>query len=806
MAKYKELSCVELRKICDPKSIKIKTAAEGKLPERIIDQERAARAIDFGLKVKGKGYNIFASGIPGTGRSTAISSAIEKIASKQPIPDDWCYVYNFDSPDEPKAIRLKAGLGEKLKKDMDELVKELKTCIHKSFESKDYEEQKNSIINKFQEKRDLLVADLERKAQEKGFELKQTSTGLISIPLYKGKPVNPEKFDGLSDKEREAIEKNREALQLEMVEALRKIRGFEKEAKQQMRRLDKHIALFAVEHLIDEVKMKYKEYADIRNHLQAVQEDILENIDSFREKETPQLPIPGFNVPHRKKLFIKYRVNVLVNNKETKGAPFIKETNPTYYNLIGRIEYRPHLGSMTTDFTMIKSGTIHRASGGYLIIQALDVLKNFMAWESLKGIIKTGQVKIEDINEQFRVISTVTLKPQPIPVNVKVIMIGHPMIYHLLYKFDEDFHKLFKIKADFGMLMNRNETQVDNYAYFIAVRCQQDNLLPFTADAIARVVEYGSRLVEDQEKLSARFLDIADILCEANYWAESDNSKEITSEYVVKAIEEKRYRSDMIEERIRELIKEGTLLVDVKDKVAGQINGISIVDLGDYSFGLPSRITARTYMGQKGLVDIQREAKLSGKIHSKGIMIICGYLGEKFSQDKPLSFSASLSFEQTYSEIDGDSASSAEIYVLLSSLSGLPIDQGIAVTGSVDQKGIIQPIGGVNEKIEGFYYVCKQKGLTGNQGVIIPELNVRNLMLKEEIVEAVKNKKFHIYPVSTIEEGIEILTGKPAGARKKDGSYPQDTILGLADKRLTDLTLGWLKFSKNAGSKSKKKK
>ena len=806
MTKLKELSIDKLRRICKAKNFKFKTTNEIKVSEKILNQQRAARAIDFGLRIKDKGYNIFAAGLLGTGRNTAVSSAIEKIASTQPAPGDWCYVYNFDHPDEPKAIHLKAGLGEEFKKDMNKIIKELKISISRAFDGKDYEERKRHIVKKFQEKRDKLVADLEQKAGSRGFKMKQTSTGLISLPLFKGKAVSPEKFESLNKEEREKIEKEREELQLEMSDAIRKIRNLEKEIKLQVEKLDKRIALFATEHLIEELKQKYKDYVDIIKHLERLEEDVIDNIDIFRGKEPLPFSIPGLALPSPQKLFTKYRVNAFVNNKEMVGAPIIKEINPTYYNLVGRVEYRSQLGSMTTDFTMMKPGAIHLANGGYLIIQALDLLKNFMAWEAIKRVIETGQVKIEDINEQFRLISTVTLKPQPIPVNVKIILVGHPLIYHLLYVLDEDFRKLFKVKADFSMLMDRTSAQVDSYVHFISITSQHEKLLSFTNQAVAKIVEYGSRLVEDQDKLSARFLDIANLLREASYWAESAKSNVVTANHVTKAIEEKIYRSDMIEERLRELIKDGSFLIDTKSKIAGQVNGISVIDVGDYAFGLPSRITARAYMGQKGLVDIQREAKLGGRIHSKGVMIIAGYFGEKFAQNKPLAVSASLSFEQTYCEIEGDSASSAEIYALMSTLSNLPIEQGIAVTGSVDQRGNIQSIGAVNEKIEGFYHVCKQGGLNGRQGVVIPESNVRNLMLKEEILKAVKDKKFHIYPIKTIEEGIEILTGKSTGIKKADGSYPKNTVFGLVDKKLTELAEGLMKFSKDTPAKNNKRK
>ncbi len=505
-----------------------------------------------------------------------------------------------------------------------------------------------------------------------------------------------------------------------------------------------------------------------------------------------------------KNSFLKYQVNLLVDHRHSKGAPVIREANPTYYNLLGRIEYVSHFGSMSTDFTMIAPGALHKANGGYLILQSMDVLSSFMAWDVLKRVARHHEIKVEDINEQYRMISTTSLKPKPIPSDIKIVLIGPPWLYQMLYKFDEDFRKMFKVKADFDIEMDRDEQKIEKYAAFIKVRCEEEGLLHFDRKAVAKVIEYGSRLTHDQEKLSARFMYVADILRESDYWAGKDNAKYVDAPHVVKAIHEKIYRSSLIEDKINELIDQNVLMIDVTGKVVGQVNGLAVYDIGEYMFGKPSRITARTFLGKGGLVDIERQVKMGGNIHSKGVMILSGYFGAKFAQDTPLSLSASICFEQSYDGVDGDSASSTEAYCLLSSLSGVPIKQSIAVTGSMNQHGIVQPIGGVNEKIEGFYDVCKVKGITGRQGVMIPESNVRHLMLKDDVVDAVKKGKFHIWPVSNVDDGIEILTGKKAGQKGKDGKYPKGTINYLVEKKLKEYN-DKLKHSWKKNTEKKKK-
>lgn len=803
----RKLKASDLKKTCDPSVFPFKTTDDYDFDHDHIHQERGSSAISFGLNVKSDGFNLFVCGTPGTGRNTQVIKAVSEIASKEPVPDDWIYVYNFVTEDEPIAIRLPSGRGIIFKKDMEELIEELKEEIPRAFESEDYESRKQELLKEYKQKRDSILQQVEDQAFNEGFVLKQTATGAILVPRIEDRSMTADEYEKISEEEKASLEKKKHTLHIKIEQSLSEVRGMEKSAKQRIKELEEEVVLFSVKHIMDELRFKYREFEDVVEHLNHVQRDAVNNIGLFREEdEDPQAMLLGGKAPSKKTALKKYEVNLLVDHIHSKGAPVIKEPNPTYYNLIGRIEYVSQFGAMTTDFTMIAAGALHKANGGYLILQAMDVLSTFMAWDALKRVIKNREIRVEDINEQYRLISTTSLKPRPIPCDVKIVMVGPHWLYHVLYKYDEDFRKMFKVKSDFDTEVNRNKTMVEKYAVFIKIRCEEEDLRHFQRDAVARVVEYGSRLAHDQEKLSVKFMYIADILREADYWAGKDNAEYVKEEHVQKAVEEKIYRSGMIEEKILELIADGILMIDVEGHVVGQVNGLAVLDLGEYMFGKPSRITARTYMGKSGVVDIERQVKMGGQIHSKGMMILAGYLGEKFAQEKPLSLSSSICFEQSYDGVDGDSASSTEAYCLLSSLSGIPINQSIAVTGSMNQHGAVQPIGGVNEKIEGFYHVCKMKGLTGSQGVMIPESNVRHLMLKDEIVEAVKKNKFHIWSVSTVEEGIEILTGKKAGKKGKNGKYPRGTINYLAEKKLMEYADNFSKTGSGKKNAAKKKK
>ncbi|NWF75978.1 MAG: AAA family ATPase [Nitrospirae bacterium] len=779
----------QLYKFCDPEIFKFKTTDELPDMKYTIGQERALHAIDFGLSLDSSGFNIFILGEHGTGKMTTVKSFLAQKALSEPVPHDWCYLYNFKDPDSPVAISMKPGDAIIFQKSMDEMIKILRTEIPKVFESTEYEKQKNKIIEASQQKQREVFSSLEQEAQEKGFSLRKTVSGLIIVPVRKtGEPLTEEEYELLDEKTRKRLDETGKTLQEKLNDVVRVIRETEKLVKEAVAKLEKEAALSAVGHLIDEIKNEFKEYERITSYLEDVKEDILEHLDDFKfqEEQTPQLPF--MKLPKAEPTFTRYTVNVLVNNKDCKGAPCIFESNPTYYNLFGRIEHKIQYGIALTDFSMIKAGSLHKANGGYIVIDALDLLRNIFAYDALKRAIRNKELKIEDVWEQYRLISTTTLKPESIPLDIKVILVGNPYLYYLLYNLDEEYRELFKVKADFDSRMNRTDENIQKYASFIATICREEKLLPFDSTGVAKIVETGSRLAENQNKLSTRFSDITDILREASYWASKSGSTVVTEKHVQQAINERIFRNSKIEDRLREMILDGTIIVETEGEKIGQINGLAVLDFGDYSFGKPSRITARCYAGKAGVVNIERETKMSGKIHEKAILIISNYLGSRYAIKKPISLSASITFEQLYEMVEGDSASCAELYALLSSIAGVPLKQNIAVTGSMDQNGEVQPVGGINEKIEGFFALCRLKGLDDSHGVIIPKRNVKNLMLKNDVVEAVRSGKFSIYPIEKVDEGLEIMTGLKCGELREDGTYPEGTVNYLIVKRLTEIS------------------
>lgn len=772
-------------KECDTNLFDFETTEEIPSLESIIGQDRAVKAMEFGLKIKRHGYNIFVTGLTGTGKISYARSSTKEVAEKQPVPDDWCYLNNFKNPDAPIAVNLPAGLGSIFARDIANLIEELNESIPKAFNTDEYERQKGAILKEFQEIRSTLMEELNNAAMEKGFIIKRSGSGFLSIPSRDGKELSEEEFNKLGKEEKEEMEKMSTEVQLKAMEIVRRIQNEEKKVKEKFRELEHKTGHFAVDYLIDDLQEKYKDYSMVVQYLEALREDVLENLSDFKDDEDEkQLPFPWLKRSGQETAAKKYFVNLIIDNGETKGAPVVVETNPTYYNLIGRIEYENHFGTLNTDFTMIKGGALHKANGGYLILQAKDVLLNLGSWEVLKRVLTNKEIRIESIGEQYAILPMASLKPQPIPLDVKVILIGNPFLYYLLYTHDEDFRKLFKLKVDFETVMDRSPENIRHMANFISTHCQREGLRHFDRLAVARVVEYSSRLAEHQEKLTTCFNEIVEVLYEADTWAMIDGSDIVSGRHVEKAIKEKVFRSDKYEQKLQEMIAEGQILLDLEGEKIGQVNGLAILDMGDYSFGKPSRITAATYLGRRGIVNIERESKMSGRIHDKGVLILSGYLGQKYATETPLTLTASICFEQSYEGVDGDSASSTELYALLSSLAGVPLKQNIAVTGSVNQKGEIQPVGGITRKIEGFFASCKLKGLTGEQGVMIPRRNVVNLMLEEEVVRAVKEGKFHIYAVDTVDEGIEILTGIPAGERGEDGRYPEGTVNYLVQKKL----------------------
>ena len=794
--KSKELPPESLRWTCDPSVFTFKTTEEIPPLAGIVEQERPIRAIRFGLDITSPGFNIYVSGLTGTGKTTVIRTFLEEIAAKMPCPDDWCYVFNFRDPNCPTILSLPAGRAKTLKAEMNELIRHLKTAIPKAFESKEYEESVNQLLRENQVQQQLFLGQLSEKARAEGFEIEISKVGVSLLPILDGKPMTPDQYEELDPETKKQIEIKRSGLDEEIQSFLRQVRDANKDSRERVNELHRRVGLYVVGVRIDGIKEQHLGFPQVASYLDDVQEYILSHLEDFTEDSAKQDSAVSSAIRLEAPVdpFAKYTVNIVVDNTDLKGAPVIIETNPTYYNLFGRVERRAQFGMLSSDFTLIRAGSYARANGGFLVLNAHDVFLNPGGWETLKRTVKNKEVRIEDMAEQFGIVPVAGMRPNPIPVNVKVIMIGHQMIYHELYSLDEDFRKIFKVKADFDSEMTRDVHAFADYASFISSRCHDEGLMHFDPSGVAQVIEYGSWLVDNQQKLSARFSDVADIVREANYWARNAGDAVVSAAHVHRAVEEKYYRSSLIEERIREMITDGTIFVDVAGEAVGQANGLAVIDLGDIRFGKPSRITAKTFMGKSGVIDIERESKMSGKIYEKGVLILSGYLGSKYAQEQPLSVAASLCFEQSYEGIDGDSASSTELYALLSSLSKIPIKQGIAVTGSVNQNGQVQPIGGVNQKIEGFFDVCRAQGLTGTQGVMIPRQNMKNLMLRRDVVDAVAAGRFHIFAVNTIDEGIEILTGIPAGERSDQNTYPEGTVNYRVDQRLKEFAETLRKF------------
>ncbi len=800
----RELRPEELRRTCDPEQFSFKSTAELTELSGIIGQERATKAIDFGIEIPCEGYNIYALGPSGSGRATVIKEFLEKKASTGVVPNSWAYVNNFDDPYQPHALRLPSDKGCAIRDEVDDLLEALREELPRAFEGEQYQQHYNRIGRQLDEARTAKFQSLEARMIERGFALLRTPMGLVIAPVIDGEVLSREQYEELPPEKKSDLEQHRPRLQSELEKTIREVRALERDAKAELRELDQQTADYTIGHHFESMRTKYADLDGLLQFLDAVRKDILTKVEQFKRPvpsggEEPSSAEKGpfaFMTRFRRSPFEKYRINIIVDNCDVQGAPVIEETHPIYYNLLGRIEHRAEFGTLVTDYSAIKAGALHRANGGFLIVDALDLLRNPLAWDGLKRALRNGEIRIEEMAQQLGLIATATLAPEPIPLDVKVVLIGDPATYYLLYNLDEDFQELFKVKADFAVDMDWTSGNLEKVALFVHDRCKEGDLKHFELGAVAKIVEHAGRLVEDQEKLTTRFGQLKDTIHEANYWAGRNGHDLVTAEDVQQAIDERVYRASQIEERIREQIEKGTIMVDTEGEVVGQVNGLSIINLGDYYFGRPSRITAQTFMGSKGVINIEREAKMSGNIHDKGVMILAGYVGGKYAQDKPMNLSASICFEQSYGAVEGDSASSTELYAILSRLSGLPIKQGIAVTGSVNQRGEIQPIGGVTKKIEGFFDVCRVKGLTGEQGIIIPEQNVKNLMLREDVVEAVKDGKFHVYPVSTIDEGIAILTGREAGERQEDGTYPEDTVNSLVDKQLHELAMKLKEFGK----------
>lgn len=782
LKKYK-VPVEKLRNQCDPNIFPHETTEDWIVDRELIGQDRAMEALKYGLSMKRKGYNIYVSGFIGTGRNSYSYLVAEEFAKKKPTPCDWCYVYNFKKPNCPKAINLSSGKGIGFKQEVESAIKNIETEIPRALSSKDYEDSKNAIFNENKKVAESILMELNNFAKEYSFVFKQTDRGILSIPLIDNRPMTDEELEKLSDDEMDRLGDISIELTQKSYDYIKRIKAVETKLKNEIKRIKEEQIVLVATTFIGPIQVKYRENEGITSFLLNMKEDIVKNYEMFLDNEEENYVEKIFLQGNKKEDFLKrYSINLFIDNSYTQGAPVIREMNPNYYNLFGKIEYANEMGVAKTDHTRIKPGSMHEANGGYILIQAKDILQNRISWEGLKRTITTEELKVENVYSSN--LTSETLNPEPIPLDIKIIIIGDYITYHILYAYDEEFKKIFRIRADFDTEMERNKENILKIGSFVAYQCKEENLLPFHREALGAIIDLSSRIADEKNKLTASFNELVEIIYEADGWASSEGKKVVTKEDVEKAILKKQYRNNSYEEKLLELINNETILIDTQGEKVGEINGLSVIDLGQYSFGRPTKITANTYFGKDGIINIEKETEQSGNIHDKGVLIMSGYLGEKYAQNIQLSMTASITFEQSYDGIDGDSASSTELYAILSSLGDIPVKQGIAVTGSVNQKGIIQPIGGVNEKIEGFYKICKIKGFKGGEGVIIPSKNIENLMLNDEVIMAVKDGKFTIYAIDTIDEGMEILTGIKAGELNESGEYEENTINAYVQEKL----------------------
>jgi len=791
-----EVPVDKLRWECNPKMFSFKCTKDLAPLREFVGQERATRAVEFGINMANAGYNIYVAGLTGTGKTSMVKAYIERVIKDQEARgetfqlDDWCYLYNFKEPDSPQIVSLPQGKGKAFREDMALLLKKIRQGLGETFSSEDYKSQRQKLVEKAQAEQQKLSEEISDEARRQGFIFQMTPAGPALIPMKEDSPMQEQEYLALDKGTRKQIESRRAKLLKKLKANFETASSVQTKAVERLKKLDKDIGEYAVSDSFGSLFKQYSNWPKIAQYLTDLKSYILDNLELFKGTEEPVNPMLGAplsQVIGGRDPFLPFQVNVFVDNREAKGPPVIVENNPNFGNIFGKIERRFLLGGYLSDHTMLKAGALNKANGGYVLISISDVLMNAGVWPALKRAIRNKEVRIEDPFEQYGFIAPQGLRPEPMPIKIKVILTGDPMLYQLLSIYDEDFWEIFKVKADFDSEIENTKDNMMAYAAFLSGCCDECEAKHFDPSGVAKIIEYSARMVADQERLSSRFSQIKDWIQEANYWALEDNARFISARHVQKAMDERLFRHNLIDERIRDLINRGTIMIDTQGEVVGQVNGLSVYSLGDISFGKPSRITAKTFLGRGGVINIERESQLSGPIHNKGVMILSGYLGWKYAQDKPLSLSASLCFEQSYEGVEGDSASSAELYAIISSLSELPIRQNIAVTGSVNQKGEIQPIGGVNQKIEGFFKICQAKGLSGDQGVLIPHQNLRNLMLREEVVEAVRQGQFHIYSARTIDEGIEILTGISAGERQKDGIYPEGMVNYFIDKRLKEM-------------------
>ncbi|MCC6457414.1 MAG: AAA family ATPase [Caldilineaceae bacterium] len=789
---------------CTLDQLDFTTTDELEVEVEFIGQDRAVKALELGITIPRQGYNIFALGPSGTGKHALVRRLVETRAAAEAPPDDWCYVNNFQQPYIPHALRLPPGTGRTLQQDMERLIEELRTGLSSAFESEEYQTRRRVLEAEFNERQQESLKALQEQARGKGLTLLRTPAGLAFAPLKDNEVIPPEEFQKLPEEERERVQKEVEALQEELQKVMLQVPRWEREFRSRLRELDNEIATLVVNDVMDDLLEKYKTLPNVLEYLQAVQKDVGERVEDFlrdpdAKPEAGQLNLAIPDTAKQTPALRRYQVNVLVDAGNASGAPVVYETNPSYLNLVGRVEQMAMMGALITDFTLIKPGALHRANGGYLLLDADKVLTSPYAWEGLKRALQFREIRIESPVQMMNLSSTVSLEPEPIALDVKVILLGERQIYYLLAQADQDFLDLFKVAADFDDEFVRDAETTRQYAHLIATIVKKEELLPFDRSAVCRVIEHAARLVEDRERVTARMQTIVDLLQESDHWALAAGATVVSAEHVQKALDAQVYRNDRIRERMQEQVLRETILIDTDGTKVGTINGLSVISMGTYAFGRPSRITATVNMGTGDVVNIEREVKMSGPFHDKGVLILSSFLRSRYAQEQPLSLDASLVFEQSYGGVDGDSASSTELYALLSAIAQVPVKQSLAVTGSVNQLGQVQAIGGVNEKIEGFYDLCNARGLTGDQGVLIPVANVKHLMLRHDVVEAVAAGRFQIYPITTIDEGIEVLTGIPAGAADKQGRYPTGTINRMVSDRLAELATKRREFDAAVG-------
>lgn len=784
------LAAEALYRRCDPAKFKFKSTADLEELGEFVGQDRALQAVEFGVGIQRQGFNLFLLGPAGTGKHRNVRAFLNKRAAQEPSPDEWCYVNNFEKPETPRALRLPPGNGVRLRDDMRRLVDDLQSAIPSTFESENYRARKHVIEQEIKEKQEKAFEEVQQQGAKKDIALLRTPSGFVLAPMRKGEVLGPEDFEKMTSSEHAAIQAAMTEMQEKLHAVLHQMPRYEQEGRRRVRELNNEVATFAVGHLIEELRKKYTELPEVVAFLVQVQQDVIDNVDEFlTPTESPLAALMG-SLQYGIKgsgFFRRYRVNVLVDHSGNHGAPVVYEDHPTCQNLIGQVEYMAHLGALSTDFNLIRPGALHRGNGGYLILEAHKVLLQPFAWDALKRSVRSSQIRIESPGQMLGLVNTVSLEPEPIPLNLKVVLVGDRVLYYLLCAYDPEFSELFKVAADFDEQMDRDSDTDLLYARIIATIARQEGLMGFDPPAVGRIIERSSRLAGDSEKLMIHRRTLADLLRESDYWARHAGKPLVAAEDVQRAIDAQIHRGDRVRQRLLEEILHGTILIDTQGEKTGQVNGLSVIELAQFAFGRPSRITARIRIGKGEVIDIEREVELSGPIHSKGVLILSAFLGARYAPHHPLSLAASLVFEQSYSAVEGDSASSAELYALMSALSGLPIKQNLAVTGSVNQHGQVQAIGGVNDKIEGFFDLCKARGHLGEQGVIIPASNVRHLMLRQEVVEAVHNGRFRIYAVETIDQGIEILTGVPAGERDPSGKFPEGSVNARVEARLVDL-------------------